>query len=154
MRLPLRAAVNGVVDHSVEKEKPAFAVSYPWKILLAEDDPINQLVATAVLQRLGYHADLVTNGQEAAEMWKNNGHDLILMDVQMPGTDGMEATRMIRETDGRQPVIIALTANALHGDREDCLQAGMDDYICKPFELQELLALLQKWSARKQQSYH
>jgi len=154
LRLPLRATVNGVVDHGAEKEKPAFAVSYPWKILLAEDDPINQLVATAVLQRLGYQADLVTNGQEAAEMWKNNGHDLILMDVQMPGTDGMEATRMIRETEGRQPVIIALTANALHGDREDCLQAGMDDYICKPFELQELLALLQKWSARKQQSYH
>ncbi|MBS1601951.1 MAG: response regulator, partial [Bacteroidetes bacterium] len=154
LRLPQRAAVNGTGDPGVEKEKPAFAVSYPWKILLAEDDPINQLVATAVLQRLGYQADLVTNGQEAAEMWKNKGHDLILMDVQMPGTDGMEATRMIRETGGRQPVIIALTANALLGDREDCLQAGMDDYICKPFELNELLALLEKWSVRKHQSHH
>ncbi|WP_431217380.1 response regulator [Puia sp. P3] len=111
-------------------------------------------MATAVLQRLGYQAELVTNGQAAAEMWKKNGYDLILMDVQMPETDGMEATKIIRRAGGSQPVIIALTANALHGDREECLQAGMDDYICKPFELHELLALLQKWSVKKHQSYH
>jgi CheY-like chemotaxis protein len=80
-------------------------------------------------------------------MWKKNQYDLILMDVQMPGTDGMEATRTIRETGADQPVIIAMTANALHGDREECLDAGMNDYISKPFDPQELLALLVKWSA-------
>jgi len=154
LRSPQRPAVNRTGEPGAETEKPAFAVSYPWKILLAEDDPINQLVATAVLQRLGYQAELVTNGQEAAETWKKNGYDLILMDVQMPGTDGMEATKIIRRSGGSQPVIIALTANALHGDREECLQAGMDDYICKPFELHELLALLQKWSVRKHQTSH
>ena len=125
------------------------AESYPWKILLAEDDPINQFVATAILQRLGYNIDVAANGNEASEMWRMNGYDLILMDVQMPEADGMEATRVIRQTAGEQPVIIALTANALHGDREECLAAGMNDYISKPFDPQELLALLQKWYRKK-----
>ncbi|HEY4285919.1 MAG TPA: two-component regulator propeller domain-containing protein [Puia sp.] len=125
------------------------AESYPWKMLLAEDDPINQFVATAILQRLGYNVDVATNGKEASEMWGKNGYDLILMDVQMPEADGMEATRVIRQTPGQQPVIIALTANALHGDREDCLAAGMNDYISKPFDPQELLMLLQKWYGKK-----
>ena len=123
--------------------------AYPWKILLAEDDQINQFVATAILQRLGYNIDVAVNGNEASDMWRKNRYDLILMDVQMPEADGMEATRIIRQTPGEQPVIIALTANALHGDREECLAAGMDDYISKPFDPQELLALLQKWYGKK-----
>jgi signal transduction histidine kinase/ligand-binding sensor domain-containing protein/DNA-binding response OmpR family regulator len=131
-----------------EQHTEKLAVAYPWKILLAEDDQINQFVATAILQRFGYHPDIAVNGAEATEMWKRNRYDLILMDVQMPGTDGMEATRTIRQTGADQPVIIAMTANALHGDREDCLDAGMNDYISKPFDPQELLALLVKWSAR------
>src|ERR1700754_845551 len=125
------------------------AESYPWKILLAEDDPINQFVATAILQRLGYNIDLAVNGNEASGMWRKNRYDLILMDVQMPEADGMEATRIIRKPAGQKPVIIALTANALQGDREECLAAGMDDYISKPFDPQELLALLQKWYGKK-----
>ncbi len=132
-----------------EKGTTKPAISYPWKILLAEDDQINQFVATAILQRLGYHVDVAVNGNEASEMWKKNGYDLILMDVQMPGTDGMEATRIIRQAAGQQPVIIALTANALQGDREECLAVGMNDYISKPFDPQELLGLLKKWYGKK-----
>ena len=131
---------NGMQEFST-----SFALAYPWKILLAEDDPINQFVATAILQRIGYQPVIATNGAEATQQWMQDGYDLILMDVQMPGTDGMEATRAIRQTNSPQPIIIAMTANALHGDREECLEAGMNDYISKPFDPQELQALLVKW---------
>lgn len=124
-----------------------FASAYPLKILLAEDDPINIFVATAVLQRFGYQPDTAADGAEAIELWTKNRYDLILMDVQMPGTDGMDATKAIRQSYGSQPVIIAMTANALQGDRQQCLDAGMNDYISKPFDPQELLSLLKKWAA-------
>jgi CheY-like chemotaxis protein len=141
---------------TIDQPTQKFALTYPWKILLAEDDPINQFVATAILQRFGYQPVVAVNGAEAIEMWTKDHYELILMDVQMPGTDGMEATRTIRQAgaqqannqppNGQQPIIIAMTANALQGDREDCLDAGMNDYISKPFDPQELLALLVKWS--------
>jgi CheY-like chemotaxis protein len=142
-----RTEMNGITpEKSVLPESSAnFALAYPWKILLAEDDQINQFVATAILQRFGYQPVIAANGAEATERWMQEGYDLILMDVQMPGTDGMEATRAIRQTNSPQPVIIAMTANALHGDREECLDAGMNDYISKPFDPQELLMLLVKW---------
>jgi CheY-like chemotaxis protein len=119
----------------------------PMRILVAEDHPVNQKLAIRVLERLGYNADIVANGKEVLEAMAAQVYDLVFMDVQMPELDGLEATRLIRASDQQQPVIVAMTANAMNGDRDECLQAGMDDYICKPLNLDELAGLLQKWQA-------
>jgi signal transduction histidine kinase/ligand-binding sensor domain-containing protein/ActR/RegA family two-component response regulator len=127
----------------------AFAEAFPFRILVAEDNVINRQLILHILVNLGYEPDFVENGVESVEAVARMGYDLILMDVQMPEMDGLEATRMIRRQGNRQPVVIALTANAMRGDREQCLAAGMDDYICKPVRLDELMQLLEKWSAGK-----
>lgn len=111
-------------------------------VLLAEDNAANALVATTLLEEFGYHFDVATSGGDAIQKWQAGGFDLIMMDVQMPDMDGFEATRRIREREhalglDRIP-ILAMTAHALKGDRERCLQAGMDDYIAKPFNTGEL----------------
>jgi CheY-like chemotaxis protein len=124
-----------------------FAKEFPLRILVAEDNPINQRLTIKVLSKLGYQADLAQNGQEVLERVGYDRYDLILMDVQMPEMDGLEATRMVRLLPEKQPVIIAMTANAMEGDRDNCLQAGMDDYISKPVEWDDLLIRLEKWSA-------
>ncbi|ESQ75632.1 ATP-binding protein [Asticcacaulis sp. AC402] len=112
------------------------------RILLAEDHPANALVATTLLKRLGYDCDVVGNGGKAIEHWWTGRYALIMMDVQMPDMDGFEATQQIRQAEracGRTRIpILAMTAHALKGDRETCLQAGMDDYISKPFDAREL----------------
>ena len=97
------------------------------RILMAEDNPINQKVGKLILQRAGFLIDLANDGQEAIEAHKADPYDLILMDCQMPSVDGFEATRQIRQLDRRQPVIIAVTANALVGERDKCFEAGMND---------------------------
>lgn len=111
----------------------------PLRILLAEDNVINQKVAIRLLDQLGYRADIANNGQEAVDAATNSAYDLVFMDIQMPLLDGLEATEKIRALEerlgsarARHSVIIALTANAVLGDRERCLQAGMDDYLPKP----------------------
>ena len=98
-----------------------------------------------ILKRLGYEADMVKNGQEAIEAANLKNYDLILMDMQMPEIDGLEATRIIRKTVVNQPVIIALTANAMEGTEETCLEAGMNDYLSKPIKLEELMGKIRKW---------
>lgn len=123
-----------------------FSKQYPLRILIAEDNPVNQKIATKILTKLGYQPSLAHNGKEALEMVSNDQYDMILMDVQMPEMDGLEATRMIRTCLETQPVIIAMTANVMQGDRDACMQAGMDDYISKPIELKELLSQFEKWS--------
>ncbi len=117
----------------------------PPRILMAEDNPINQRVGKLILQRAGYSIDLAGNGREAMEAHRAHSYDLILMDCQMPTMDGFEASRKIRELDRPQPVIIAVTANALVGEREKCLQAGMDDYLSKPFQAEQLVSVVRKW---------
>lgn len=122
----------------------------PLRILLAEDNLINQKVTLRLLERLRYRADVAANGFEVLEALQRQSYDVILMDVQMPEMDGIEAARLIRQRfpPGQQPYIIALTANALQGDREQCLEAGMDDYLAKPIRLEDLAQALQRVPAR------
>src|SRR5258708_5916483 len=139
-------AVSGKGARPGEKMEAGFARLYPLRILIAEDNIINQQLILHILTNLGYEPDSVWNGELAVAAVRDQPYDLILMDVQMPEMDGLEATKLIRGSQSRQPVIIALTANAMQGDREECLKAGMDDYISKPVRLQELMGLLEKWS--------
>lgn len=112
------------------------------RILLAEDDAINRIVILGMLQHLGYEADSVDNGIDALQTLEREAYDVVLMDVQMPRMDGLEVTRRIRSSPGHQPYIIALTAHALAGDRERCLAADMNDYLCKPLSMEALQAAL------------
>lgn len=123
-----------------------FSIAHPLRILIAEDNPTNQKLAMKVLGKLGYTPDIAQHGKEVLEIVSHKNYDLILMDVQMPLMDGLEASRMIRLCLSTQPVIIAMTANTLQGDREECMRAGMDDYISKPINLEELVNLLEKWA--------
>ncbi|HTF18505.1 MAG TPA: two-component regulator propeller domain-containing protein [Chryseolinea sp.] len=123
-----------------------FGKKYPLRILVAEDNLVNQRLVNRVLYKLGYSIEMVENGREALDAVMKDPFDLVLMDVQMPEMDGLEATRMIRQQNIRQPIVIAMTANAIQGDREECLGAGMDDYISKPVVLEVLLSVLQKWA--------
>ena len=125
------------------------AKKVPLQILVAEDNPVNQAVVNQVLKKLGYRPTMVENGKEALEAVKADRFDLVFMDVQMPEMDGLEATLLIRNLPEPQPVILAMTANAMPGDRERCLNAGMDDYISKPLIIAEVEAMIQKYGNPK-----
>jgi PAS domain S-box-containing protein len=120
------------------------------RILLAEDNKVNQKVALIILQKLGYHADIANNGVEVLAMLRQRDYDVILMDVQMPEMDGLTATQQIvaEWSAERRPWIIAMTANAMQGDREVCLQAGMNDYVTKPIRREELAAVLENYVSK------
>jgi len=132
-----------VTRHTIEEQKHRRA-----HILLAEDNPMNQKLAVTLLKKAGYSVDAVEDGRMVIEAVKRRAYDLILMDVQMPEMNGFEATKIIREMEGdrKHTPIIAITAHAMKGDREKCLQAGMDDYISKPIEPQELFHAIEKWT--------
>jgi len=124
---------------------PELARKVPLSVLLAEDNVVNQKVALRMLERLGYRADVAANGHEVLEALQRRPYDVVLMDLQMPEMDGLEATRRLR-SEGlvRLPRIIAMTANAVQGDREMCLESGMDDYVSKPVQVHELVAALRR----------
>lgn len=139
------ATIEKIPGMPAQKLSTEFAEKYPMKILVTEDYIMNQKLALRILSKLGYEADLAENGLEALEAIAHKHYDLILMDVQMPEMDGLTATMRIREQIIHQPVIIAMTANALQESRDECIRAGMDDYISKPISLEFLVALLEKW---------
>jgi CheY-like chemotaxis protein len=123
---------------------PHVALQRPLRILLAEDNVVNQKVALLILRKLGYEADVAADGLEVLDALHRQPYDLILMDIQMPEMDGIETTRQIRRSKilAQQPRIVAMTANAMQGDRAQYLAAGMDDYVSKPMRIQDLLAVL------------
>ena len=144
-------------DKQVPPEKPArqllpaeFSTQYPLRILIAEDNAVNQKLTERVLHKLGYKPEIADNGLAAVQAVTQKSFDLILMDVQMPEMDGLEATRQIRLRVGElgHPIIIAMTANAMQGDREECMEAGMDDYISKPVKLEILVERLRLWASK------
>jgi CheY-like chemotaxis protein len=140
-------------DSSTATARPARprTAATAMRVLLAEDNLVNQQVAHRMLKKLGIEVDLAANGAEAIERLAQQGYDAVLMDMQMPILDGLEATRQWRERercDGRAPTpIIAMTANAMESDREACLDAGMDDYLAKPITLASLGDTLKRWIA-------
>ena len=163
---PIRAsalfdAVAGVFAEPVAQPRAAtrtaakldahMAVRHPLRILLAEDNAVNQKLALRLLSQMGYRADVAANGVEAIQAVARQPYDVILMDVQMPEMDGLEATRQIcaRWPRGKRPRIIAMTANAMQGDREMCLEAGMDDYISKPIRIPDLVAALERAAGKE-----
>ena len=141
-------AVLAPPKHPAPEELPAsildasFAIEYPMSILIAEDNVINQKLIQKVLTKLGFVTDLASDGMEVINNLKRQNYDVILMDVQMPILDGIEATIAIREMSIVQPFIIAMTANAMSKDRDECLGAGMDDYVAKPIRLNEIIKVL------------
>ncbi len=124
----------------------SFAVQHPLTILIAEDEPVNQKLAMHVFRKLGYTIDIAKNGKIAIEMAAKQAYDIVFMDIQMPEMDGMEAARFMKANFEVKPIIIAMTANAMQGDREVCLNGGMDDYVSKPVVFKELMVKLEKWS--------
>jgi CheY-like chemotaxis protein len=129
---------------------PEMAARHPLRILLAEDNVVNQKLAMRILQQMGYRADLASNGIEAIESVRRQIYDVVLMDVQMPEMDGLDAARAIcaKWSPRERPRIIAMTANAMQGDRDMCLAAGMDDYLTKPIRVERLVEALNLVSAR------
>jgi len=156
-------ALCRVMSVQVQREKrppttpgldSSFARRLPLRLLLADDNPINQKVGLSVLNKLGYRADVAHDGIEVIKALESKAYDVLFLDVQMPEMDGLECSREIchRWTRDRRPVIIAMTGNALMGDREKCLAAGMDDYISKPVRIAELQASLERWGPTKTRS--
>jgi CheY-like chemotaxis protein len=142
----LSKVLGGAVEKLGASKRPVnerLATLHPLRILLAEDNVVNQKVALRILEKMGYRADVASNGKEAVQAVERQNYDVVLMDVQMPEMDGVQATAAIRERLGEhRPWIIALTANALQGDRERYLGVGMDDYLSKPLRVEELTKAL------------
>jgi signal transduction histidine kinase/DNA-binding response OmpR family regulator len=144
------AAAKRVSAPSGPQLDPQMAQHHPLRILLAEDNGVNQKLALRLLQKMGYRADVAGNGIEAIEAVQRQTYDVVLMDVQMPEMDGLEATRRIvqRWSPGQRPRIVAMTANAMQGDREACLAAGMEDYVTKPIRVEVLRQALLACTSR------
>ena len=118
------------------------AAKFPLRILLVEDNIFNQKIASLTLEKLGYQADIAHNGLEAIRMVEQENYDLVLMDVHMPEIDGLTATQLIRRSCKYRPWIVAMTANVLPEDRKACFEAGMNDYLSKPFKVKDIVQIL------------
>jgi len=126
----------------VEIMMGTFAEDYPLDILIAEDNFVNQKLIERILTKLGYQTEVASDGIQALNLFDKNKHNVILMDIRMPQMDGFETTRAIRHMEVEQPYIIAMTANAMSNDRDECLQNGMNDYIPKPISLTDVISKL------------
>jgi GAF domain-containing protein/CheY-like chemotaxis protein/HPt (histidine-containing phosphotransfer) domain-containing protein len=148
--LDLGSAAEETRDQAEGILDPELATRHPLRILVAEDNVVNQRLALRLLEKLGYRADVVANGLEAVEAVERQPYDLVLMDVQMPDMDGVQATQRILERwgDGDRPWIVAMTAEVMRGDREGFLAAGMNDYVAKPIRPQELIAAIARTPSR------
>jgi CheY-like chemotaxis protein len=138
--------INEIAPVTIDQN---IAIEYPFHIMVAEDNIINQQLAIMTFQNMGYTIDVVNNGQEAVELARTKTFDLIFMDIQMPVLDGVEATKIILSECVLQPVIVALTANILRETTDVCIQAGMMEVIHKPFRLEAIYEILQKVGALK-----
>ncbi len=136
------------VNNRTDLLQSHFSKSFPLNILVAEDNPVNQMLIVTILKKLGYAPKVANNGIQALEMAVENSLDIILMDVQMPEMDGLEATRLIRSSAKVQPKIIAMTANVTPQEKGDCIECGMNDFISKPIKLEELINKLQEWAPK------
>lgn len=144
--LPLQISNGDIVPESKEDSKEAFHYR-PLKILLAEDNKMNQLIASKIFKKVGYNIDIAENGLDAILMSDKQQYDLIFMDIQMPEMDGLQATRSIIKKHGKSaPPIIAMTANVLSEDETECTMAGMKDFVSKPFTFERLENVIQKWT--------
>ncbi len=145
---PPEADENSLSNDNIDESNSAERAARSVRVLVAEDNPVNQRVATRILEKLGHRVDTVANGQEAVNALHNVDYDLVLMDCRMPEMDGYEATRAIRDPASGvlnpDVIIIAMTANAMKGDREDCLQAGMNDYVPKPVDSRVLAEAIER----------
>jgi CheY-like chemotaxis protein len=142
------AARRGQAAAPAVSQSAAVMSGSPLRVLLAEDNAVNRVVATRLIEKQGHHVVAATTGREALAALRRADYDVVLMDVQMPDMDGFEATRTIRVMEqhtGRHQQIIALTAHAMIGDRERCLEAGMDGYLTKPISPQQLKELLESY---------
>ncbi len=142
---------------ATSKLDPGLSNRLPLRVMVCDDNAINQKVASRLLQQMGYRADITTNGVEALAALDRQSYDLIFMDVMMPEMDGLEATRIIRERQSQKSqfpnykssvIIVAMTANAMQGDREKCLAAGMDDYLAKPVRPEDIRTIVERWGAK------
>lgn len=159
-QMQLQETLVNVLSGTEKGKKPGFEKTKkidrelgsrkPLRILIAEDNVVNQRVALRIFDKLGYRADVAANGKEAVQSARNINYDIIFMDILMPEMDGYQATAVILDefSPENRPKIIAMTANAMQGDRETCLEAGMDDYISKPVRMEEMQQVLKKWSDR------
>jgi signal transduction histidine kinase/CheY-like chemotaxis protein/ligand-binding sensor domain-containing protein len=150
LRKQRRQVQKELREENIIRFTPEIAAEKPLSILIAEDNLVNQKVIGQMLSKMGYAADIAENGIEAVKAIAAKTYDLVFMDVQMPEMDGLEATKKIRNLAVTQPVIVAMTANAMSGDREECIEAGMDDYISKPITMSDLKQVLEKYTDGKE----
>jgi len=144
-QLKEKGSVIKEIDNVKSQFSEDFARQYPLNILIAEDNVVNQKLASHILGKMGYKPDISVNGHDALSAMTIKKYDMIFMDVQMPEMDGLEATRFIRENMVHQPVIVAMTANAMSEDKELCLKTGMDDYLSKPMKIADIMDVLERW---------
>ena len=135
-----------ITQHSIQED-----AKHSISILMAEDNPVNQKLILNLLTKAGYHVSIANNGKEAVDIFSSepDKYDVIIMDIQMPELNGFDSTKLLRKKGFKDIPIIAMTANALKGDRENCLEAGMNDYISKPIKREVVFEVLKKWVIEK-----